>query len=155
MKRTAIILCVVAALTALPASAADHFAGPKDRCTVCGMFVAKYRNWTAVIVFRDGTKAFFDGPKDLFRYYVDMGRYTKILSHADIAEITVTDYYSTNQIPARKAFYVVGSDVLGPMGRELIPLKDRRSADAFLEDHEGAKVLTFDQITPSLLAELQ
>ena len=39
-----------------------------------------------------------------------------------LATIAVTDYYAVEPIAARDAWYVVGSDVLGPMGHELVPL---------------------------------
>ena len=35
-------------------------------CPVCGMFVAKYPQWVATVVWRDGTAAHFDGAKDMF-----------------------------------------------------------------------------------------
>jgi nitrous oxide reductase accessory protein NosL len=41
--------------------------------------------------------------------------------------IGVTDYYRVQRIDAHKAYYVVGSDVLGPMGHELIPLETRQT----------------------------
>jgi hypothetical protein len=37
--------------------------GPKDKCPVCGMFVAKYPDWVAALVFSDGSTVFFDGVK--------------------------------------------------------------------------------------------
>ena len=38
----------------------------KDRCPICGMFVAPYPDWIATIVFKDDSQVFFDGCKDLF-----------------------------------------------------------------------------------------
>ena len=43
-----------------------------DKCPVCGMFVAKYPDFLAQIIFRDGTYAVFDGAKDLFKYLHDL-----------------------------------------------------------------------------------
>ena len=45
---------------------------PKDKCPVCGMFVAKYPDWVGEIIFKDGSAAFFDGAKDLFKYYFNL-----------------------------------------------------------------------------------
>jgi nitrous oxide reductase accessory protein NosL len=42
--------------------------GDRDLCPVCGMLVAKYPNWIAIVVYRDGHAHFFDGAKDLFKY---------------------------------------------------------------------------------------
>jgi len=41
----------------------------------------------------------------------------------DIDSIYVTDYYNLTLIDGYQAFYVVGSNVYGPMGKELIPLE--------------------------------
>lgn len=129
--------------------------GPKDRCAVCGMFVAKYPNWIAVVVFRGGERVYFDGPKDMFRYVHSPEKYGSRSGKQDISAILVKDYYTLEQIPARQAFFVAGSDVLGPMGRELIPLKGKKEAETFLSDHQGRKIFSFDQVTPSVLAELE
>src|SRR5512133_551133 len=107
-------------------NAADHAAvgqsaSAKDKCPVCGMFVSKYPDWTAAIVFKDGTKVYFDGAKDLFKYLANPGSYTPGRSSKDVDSISVKDYYSVQPVNGRSAYYVAGSDVLGPMGRELIP----------------------------------
>jgi len=118
-----------------------------DKCPVCGMFVAKYKNWLAQINFSDGTYAVFDGPKDMFRYYLDMKKYNPPKTAADISGIFVTDYYSTGIVDARKVFFVQGSDVYGPMGAELIPISSETSAKEFMKDHKGNKILKFDEVS--------
>jgi copper chaperone NosL len=118
-----------------------------DKCPVCGMFVAKYKNWLAQINFSDGTYAVFDGPKDMFRYYLDMEKYNPSKTVADISSIFVTDYYSTGLVDARKVFFVQGSDVYGPMGTELIPISSETSVKEFMKDHKGNRILKFDEVS--------
>jgi nitrous oxide reductase accessory protein NosL len=118
----------------------------EDRCGVCGMFVAKYPNWVATVVFADGSQVFFDGPKDLFRYILNLEDFNA--EDREISEVFVTDYYRTAFIDARNAFFVSGSDVMGPMGGELIPLEKREEAKTFAKDHGGREILEFDDITP-------
>jgi copper chaperone NosL len=76
-------------------------------------------------------------------------------SRETIKDIFVKDYYSLNQLPAKDAFYVIGSDIYGPMGHELIPFASRDAADSFLKDHHGKEVLPFDKITPELIESLR
>jgi copper chaperone NosL len=128
--------------------------GPKDKCTVCGMFVAKYPEWVAAIAFRDGTRVFFDGVKDMLKYYFNMTKYAPGKTTADIQAIHVTDYYRLEPISGRRAFYVAGSDVYGPMGRELIPFEKEAEAQEFMKDHKGKAVLPFDKIDLSLVMGL-
>ena len=63
----------------------------------------------------------------------------------DIKAIAVTDFYDLGQVDARQACFVIGSDVLGPMGHEFVPLVNRMDAEEFLKDHKGERALTFDQ----------
>jgi len=125
-----------------------------DRCPVCGMFVYKYPKWVAQIVFQDGTTYFYDGAKDMFKHIFDTHKYTPGQSADQIKAIYVTDYYEVELIEAKPAYYVIGSDVLGPMGHELLPFKDQESAQEFLEDHKGKSILRFDEVTPALIESL-
>lgn len=148
------LLCLALAGPTLAAQKAP--AAPKDaKCPVCGMLVAKYPDWNATIVYRDGTTAYFDGPKDLFNYYLNPRKYDPTRKHSDIAAITVKDYYSLAIIDARQAYFVVGSNVLGPMGKELIPFAKKSDADGFRADHLGRKQLRFPEVTSELLKSLE
>jgi copper chaperone NosL len=128
--------------------------GPKDKCPVCGMFVAKYPDWVAAITFKDGAHTFFDGVKDMLKYYFNMTKYAPGKTAADIKAIHVTDYYRLEPVDGRRVFYVAGSDVYGPMGKELIPFEKEAEAQEFMKDHKGKTVLPFDQIDLSLVMGL-
>ena len=128
--------------------------GPRDTCPVCGMFVAKYPEWVGTVRYKDGHAHHFDGAKDLFKYLLDLPKWAPDHRLEDINAIGVTEYYGLTLIDARQAFYVTGSDVLGPMGHELIPLASRADAEEFMRDHEGRVILQFDQVTPEMLIML-
>ena len=124
--------------------------GPKDRCAICGMFVAKYPAWVATIVTAGGARHCFDGPKDLFRFLArEKG------AEDPQTEIWVTDYYTTKPVKARGAVYVRGSDVMGPMGAELVPLASPAHAESFRADHGGEAPLAFDAIDEAVLRALE
>lgn len=74
---------------------------------------------------------------------------------APVAAVSVTDYYSLQQTDGKLAWYVAGSDQLGPMGRELIPHKSEADAKEFLHDHKGKQIFRFSEITPAVLRGLQ
>jgi nitrous oxide reductase accessory protein NosL len=111
------------------------------------MFVAPHPTWIAVVVFDDGSRASFDGPKDMFRFLLDLETYQPGTSRDRVAEVWVKDYYTTRWIDARSASFVLGTDVLGPMGRELVPVSTTDAAVTLLEDHGGQRILAFDQVT--------
>jgi copper chaperone NosL len=150
-------LCLLGFLPPLPLGAAERGAPKptaKDKCPVCGMFVAKYPDWLAAVRLRDGSHAFFDGAKDLFKYVHDPKRYDPARRPEDIEAVLVMDYYGLTWIDARKAWYVLGSDVYGPMGRELIPLAREADAREFMKDHKGMGIIRFSEATPEVIKTL-
>lgn len=126
----------------------------QDKCPVCGMFTHRYPDFLASISYTDGHNLFFDGAKDMFKYYFNLQKYAPQRSSTQIERIFVTEYYDMNALDARKAFFVVGSDVYGPMGHELIPFANQGDAEAFFKDHKGRRILTFEAITPAVIKRL-
>jgi len=126
----------------------------KDRCLVCGMFVHPYQKWITQIQFKNGSHHSFDGMKCMCRLYIDPGKYDATLKKEDIKLVLVRDYYTLKFIRHDTAFYVVGSDVFGPMGHELIPFDSKKNAGTFLADHNGLKIFRFNEITSELLDKL-
>lgn len=114
------------------------------------MFVAKFPDFIARIIFRDGTYAAFDGAKDMFKYHQNMPKYTK-KTRSDVVSVLVTDYYGLKEIDATKAYFVAGSDVYGPMGRELIPFLSSADAEEFMRDHKGKRIFRFGDISPTVI----
>ena len=143
------VFSVVAAEKVPPAPSA------KAKCPVCGMFVAKYTEWICYLSFKDGSMAYFDGPKDLFKFYLNPARYGSARKQADVASIHVKDYYSLASIDGREAYFVIGSDVFGPMGKELVPFAKKADAEGFLNDHGGKRMVRFGEITPTLMKSLE
>ena len=124
---------------------------PKEKCPVCGMFVYKYPKWVAQIIYKKHNKEHrlsFDGVKDLMKFYFEPNEWGKY-DNIDMKniEIIVTDYYTQKPINGFQAFYVLRSDVYGPMGNELIPFKNEKDAKAFRLDHNAKTIITFDKIT--------
>lgn len=125
-----------------------------DKCPVCGMFIYKYPDWTAQILFRDGGYAVFDGVKDMMKYYFNIKQYSS-RNTSDIKAMYVKDYYSLTYVDARKAFYVIGSDIRGPMGKELVPFEKESDAKVFMKDHKGHRLLTFQEINTEIFRLLE
>ncbi len=126
----------------------------KDLCPVCGMIVSKYPNWVATVLYKDGHAHHFDGAKDMFKYLQDLPKYAPGHRKEDIKVVAVTDFYNLGKVDARRAHFVIGSDVLGPMGHEFVPLATKMDADDFLKDHKGKRALTFDQVTTQLVEQV-
>lgn len=144
-------------LTSFPLGAAERVAlkpTAQDKCPVCGMFVAKYPDWTTAIRLKDGSHIFFDGAKDMFKYLLDPKRYQPANRKEDVAAVMVKEYYGLSWIDARKACYVLGSDVFGPMGKELIPLETEADAKEFMKDHKGMRIIRFSDVATEVIKTL-
>jgi nitrous oxide reductase accessory protein NosL len=83
----------------------------------------------------------------MFKFLHDLAKFAPGHKSQDIAGLYVTDFYGLGKIDAKKAFYVIGSDVLGPMGHELVPLANAEDAADFMKDHKGKRLLGFDQVS--------
>jgi nitrous oxide reductase accessory protein NosL len=118
------------------------------------MFVAKYPDFLCQVLFKDGSKAFFDGAKDMFKYTHHLSRYNPGKNRSDIQAVFVTDYYDLVPIDGMKAYYVTGSTVYGPMGKELIPFVNEEAANEFLVDHSGSSILRYKDVTLETLKSL-
>lgn len=127
---------------------------PDSICPVCGMFVAKYPEWIASVIYKDGHAHYFDGTKDMFKFLAEPKRYVAGHKPDDVSMVAVTDYYNVEPLAAGSAWYVIGSDILGPMGHELVPLATEAEAKDFLRDHQGTAILRFEQVTADLLDKL-
>lgn len=133
-------------------SRGEHIHVPESaKCPVCGMFVAKYPKWAASIT-HGGKTYYFDGVKDMMKYYIFDGNFP--YDRKAITSMMVTNYYTLEAIKAKQAFYVYDANVYGPMGRELIPFKTLKEARVFNDEHLGKKIIKFDEITDTMVMAL-
>ncbi len=136
---------------------AEVFAG--DRDPIDGMFVAKYPEWGAQIVLKNGSAVKFMCPKHLFEYYHNVNyflgkEHMDYINLEDVAAMFVTDYATKRWIDAKSSYYVVDSSVKSPMGDDLIPFRQPEEADSFRAVH-GGRVITFDEVDKALLKKLE
>lgn len=151
----ALSLLTLLGLPLAATAAAVPAADAKTHCGVCGMFVQRHPDWLAVLELDSAPAQFFCGPKDLFKFLHFPDRYLPEISRKNIRAIHLKDYYSLEFIDGKAAYFVIGSDILGPMGKDLIPFARREDAAGFLQDHDGQRLLPFADITPALLQELE
>jgi nitrous oxide reductase accessory protein NosL len=124
------------------------------KCPVCGMFVHKYPKWTSQIVMQNSHSHFFDGVKDMMKFYFAPSFYHHAHTPRDFTHIFVSDYYTLEKTEAKKAFFVAGSNVYGPMGHELIPFKSEADARAFSASHNGKYIYPFHKLTQKIIWSL-
>ena len=138
-------LAIVCLLLAAACDSGERAAAQTERCDLCGMVVPEESGWNAGGVGVDAQPLHFDTPKCLFRHVHTRGA---------VNEPWVTEYYAQERREADALFYVLGSDVRGPMGRDLVPIEGHDAAERFRSEHEGEAVLAYDAVTAAVAEAL-
>ena len=87
MQKPLLIAAAMVMLGVLLATASESVKlkpDKQEKCPVCGMFVYKYPDWTAQVIFNDQSRFYFDGVKDLFKYVFHLDKYHPGKTAADI-----------------------------------------------------------------------
>lgn len=153
MKKTiAIIIALLLALMFVACQKKDQNTGQKTevkQCANCGMNTQMAPKWEQKIEMKDGTVNYYCGPRCMFKHVLD-----NHFGPQEMARVEVKEYYNLSVIDGTKAWYVIGSDVLGPMGNELIPFESENAALEFKRDHHGEKIVQWDEVDMDLIREL-
>lgn len=122
-------------------------------CGKCGMYPAQYLRWHSQIIFMDGTMTPFDGCKCMFNFLFAMDKFDQKHSREEVAVAWVKDFDNGAWINAVDANFVVGSNMMGPMGKELIPFSEQAAAMKFQQE-QGGILMKYAEITPDVLKSL-
>ena len=120
----------------------------KDSCTVCGMYPAEYPKHNCQILAGDDSTLHFCSTQCMVNFNADPAKYVKEPVKTKMAWVTL--YSDGMYESAYGAYYVVGSHVVGPMGREAIPFKFKKNAEEFVKDN-GGEIVGFQELTPELV----
>jgi copper chaperone NosL len=146
------IICI----TALVAPASGQENSPNRlKCPVCGMLVGMFADTNATIQFKGSPESFvFDGPKCMFKYFLNLKKYNPSRTRKEISSISVKDFNSTQLIDAMQAYYVIWSDTYGPMGNEPLPFGKEDDAKKFMKEHKAKKIIRFNDVDMKLINQL-
>ena len=129
------------AASARPASTGLDEAGQMhvsegDRCPVCAMDVSEHARFASAIELRDGRTFYFCGTGCMIRSWLHPEVFLGV-PRASLQRAVVKEYFNGEHVDALKAVFVAGSDVVGPMGPALVPLKTQADVDTFMARHKG------------------
>ena len=102
----------------------------KDRCPVCGMRVINYIKHVCAIQLKTGETFYFCSTGCMLKSWLHPDQFLG-KSSTDLYKPVVQEYFSGQQMDARKVIWVSGSDVIGPMGRMMVPLRDQNHLRSF------------------------
>ena len=118
----------------------------QDRCPVCAMQVSKHKKFACAVQLMNGNTFYFCGSGCMIRSWMHpeifLGATEEKLNRS-----VVQDYFTGEQVPGRSVYWVAGSDVIGPMGPALVPLKNEQDLDVFKKRHGAKAVFRLSEMT--------
>lgn len=145
MNRRAIVTAACAFAIALALGGCHKHA--EDRCARCGMVIAPKSPWETVLSLPDGTTKRFDTPRCGLRALHEAAAANAASS---APTLRVHEFYDGTERAASDVVFVIGSDVVGPMGPAIVPVDPSRAAK-FTADHAGKQTLPLDAVTDAVL----
>jgi len=127
--------------------------GKDDRCPVCAMKVSLYPKFSCTMELVDGRKFSFCATGCMIRSWLHPEVYLNA-EKSDIQHVWVQDYFTGQKIDGVSAYWVAGSDVIGPMGPALVPLKSEIDVEAFKKRHGGKTVFHLTDLTDDKWKEI-
>lgn len=118
------------------------------RCTVCGMYPARYPEHRCQVSTGDGKTEHFCSSQCLVNFLADPTQYLKKTVQVKSTWVTVPHEQSYEY--AMGLYYLVGSSLMGPMGKEAFPYRSKATAETVAKKH-GGRVLQFKGLTPQAL----
>ena len=108
----------------------------EDRCPVCAMPVSEHAKFASAVELRDGRTFYFCGTGCMIRSWMHPDIYLHA-GRADLRRAVTRDYFAGEPLDASEAVFIAGSDVVGPMGPALVPLRGEEDVRTFTDRHGG------------------
>ena len=117
---------------------------PHKECPLCGMYPARYPQFNCQIVFKDGSYEAFDSAIGLLVYLHFPDKTGMKLK--PVAWVYFKDYLKEGWLEAGKTFFVTGSEIMGPMGVEFLPVDSEQAAEELKKQAQGKDIIHFKMI---------
>jgi len=118
----------------------------QDRCPVCAMQVSKHKKFACAVQLINGKTFYFCGTGCMLRSWMHPEIFLGVAKQ-NLKRSVVQDYFTGEQVPGRSVYWVAGSDVIGPMGPALVPLKNEQHLDVFKKRHGAKAVFRLSEMT--------
>jgi copper chaperone NosL len=132
-------------LKPLDESGAMHISS-QDRCPVCAMQVSKHQKFACAIELNNGKTFYFCGSGCMIRSWMHPDIFLGT-TKTELKRSVVQDYFTGEQVSGGSVFWVAGSDVIGPMGPALVPLKNEQDLEVFKKRHGAKAVFRLSEMT--------
>jgi len=122
--------------------------GSEERCPVCEMYPARYPEFRCQLTTVDGKRHHFCSTQCLLNFKDNPKKYVKDVKK--IKSIWVTVFPDGDSEYAMGLHYLVGSSIMGPMGKEALPYRNKAAAMKSAKEN-GGKVVRFNVLNSALV----
>jgi nitrous oxide reductase accessory protein NosL len=120
----------------------------ESRCTVCGMYPARYPEHRCQVITGDAATLHFCSSQCLVGFLAEPEKFLGKEVKAKSVWVRIPQEQSYEY--ANGLYYLVGSALMGPMGKEAIPYRSKAMAETAANKH-GGQVVKFKTLTPQLI----
>jgi len=120
-----------------------------DRCPVCAMKVKEHPAFVCGIQTGDGRTFYFCGTGCMIRSWLHPEIFLAVPREA-LRRAVVQDYFGGDNVDAFEVSWVAGSDVVGPMGPALVPVRGEEALRAFQRRPGGQTVFRLSEMNDDL-----
>ena len=120
-----------------------------DRCPVCAMRVRNHSKFASAIQLADGTTYYFCGTGCMLRSWMHPDVFLGVEKDR-IARAVTRNFFTGAPLDAAAAYWIAGSDIVGPMGPALVPIGDSDEADVFVKRHGGKTIFRLHDLNDQL-----
>jgi nitrous oxide reductase accessory protein NosL len=121
------------------------------RCPLCKMYPARYPKFNCQIIFKDGSYEAFDSTIGLLVYLHFPDKTGKTLK--PVTGIYFKDYLKGGWLEADKTFFVIGSEIRGPMGIQFLPVDSEQAAADLKNQAQGKDIVHFIKVNRQYLID--
>jgi nitrous oxide reductase accessory protein NosL len=125
-----------------------------DRCPMCAMRVADHPQWVGAIELKNGDTFYTCSVRCTLATSMNTETFLGVPKN-EVSRVRVPQYLEKGKsLDAETAWYVVDSDVRGPMGLALLPAATQEEAGVIVTRHKG-RALPRSEVTMAVLKDLK
>lgn len=125
-----------------------------DRCPMCAMRVADHPNWVGAIELEGGDTFYACSVRCTLATSMNTDKFLGV-PKSKVKRVRVPQYLEKGKwLDAETAWYVIDSDIRGPMGLALVPAVSQEEAKVIVDRHKG-RALSRADVTMAVLKDLK
>jgi len=127
---------------------------PEDRCPVCAMVILDHPKFTSAISLKNKKTFYFCGTGCMLKTWLHPEMILKV-NKDDIDKIITREYFTGEEVDGSKVTWIAGSDVVGPMGKAIVPVLGDEGLESFKKRHGGKITFKLAELTDDLWKKIK